>query len=150
MTQRADSLLQAWDETVARRASDAAVFDTSGAVLRTFAQIGAEAAEYARMQLANSAPGEVVAIQLGNHAAWLALLLACLRRRLVVLPLERTIAEQERATALAVCHVALLATEAPAAGGISLAVRSAEPVDWGEHQPVLLKLTSGTTAAPRA
>ncbi len=150
MNQHADNLLQAWEETLTRRASAAAVLDTQARVLRTFAQIEAEAAEYARGELAGFAPGAVVAIQLGNHAAWPALLLACLRGKLVVLPLERTMAEQERETALSICHVAALATERESGGGISLARCAAEPVDWGEHPPALLKLTSGTTAAPRA
>ncbi len=55
--------------------------------------------------------------------------------------------EQERAAALKTCRVAGLMT-APEQPIARLAAVGA--VDWGECVPVLLKLTSGTTAAPRA
>ena len=55
--------------------------------------------------------------------------------------------DQERAAALRSCRAAALIDVA------ENAVRrlgKPESVDWGEDPPVLLKLTSGTTAAPRA
>jgi acyl-CoA synthetase (AMP-forming)/AMP-acid ligase II len=55
-------------------------------------------------------------------------LLAALRRQVVALPLESSITLQQREAAMRLCE-----------GG-----------DWGDATPVLLKLTSGTTAAPRA
>ena len=143
-----DALLNAWDETLARRASDAAVLDTRRAVLRTFGDIEREADQIANCSLTNLDVGSVVAIQLGNHPAWPAALLACLRRELVAVPLERTITEQERETALEICHAGALITDAGA--DVSITSRAAQPPEWGERVPVLLKLTSGTTAAPRA
>jgi long-chain acyl-CoA synthetase len=144
-----DVLLHAWSRVVMRRGPDAAVLDAAGAVLRTFAEIEAEAMQFAERLFAELAPGAVVAIPIGNHPAWPALLLACLRRRMVVLPLERGMAEQERETALQICHVEAVVEESTR-GELAIAPRAAMCVDWGEHTPVLLKLTSGTTAAPRA
>lgn len=142
-----DPLLDAWQQTLARRAGDAAVFHTSREVLRTFAQIEAEALEFARAELQGLAAGSVVAIQLGNHSSWLAVFLACLRQQLVALPLEGTISQHERQSALSVCRAAALITDE---SGIAVRRLQAQHVDWGEHLPALLKLTSGTTAAPRA
>jgi len=144
-----DALLAAWSTTLARRESDAAVLDTRAQVLRTFREIDEEATRLENDLLQDFAPGEVVAIQIGNHASWPALLIGCLRRRIVVLPLERTISEVERAIPSEVCHVAGV-IGANAAGEFRLTRRSASRIDFDARAPVLLKLTSGTTAAPRA
>jgi acyl-CoA synthetase (AMP-forming)/AMP-acid ligase II len=144
-----DPLLAAWDETLARRRNEPALFDRRRDVLACFEEIEelSRRSETAGSGLKDFNPGEIVAIQIGNHAHWPALFLACLRRGIVVLPLERTMSEQERAAALRSCLAAGLMTapERPIkrldAGGA---------IDWGERVPVLLKLTSGTTAAPRA
>ncbi len=144
-----EDLLSAWEKTLARRAKDVAIRDRGGEVWRTFAGINEEAGR-AEKELPNElSPGAVVAIQLGNHPAWPAWLLACLRRRLVALPLERGMTAAELANASRICHAALSVT-ADAPGEICLTSANAEPVDWGEDAPALLKLTSGTTAAPRA
>ncbi|MFL6530367.1 MAG: class I adenylate-forming enzyme family protein, partial [Chthoniobacterales bacterium] len=92
-------------------------------------------------------PGEVIAIQTGNHPSWPALLLACLCREVVVVPLERTISEHESEVACDICHAAALIDGDER---VRLTRRSADRVHWSEVHPVLLKLTSGTTAAPRA
>jgi acyl-CoA synthetase (AMP-forming)/AMP-acid ligase II len=144
-----DELTRAWSAVLRRRGDDVAVLDASGAALRTFADIDAEAERLREESLGELAAGTVVAIPIGNHATWPALLVACLRQRLVVLPLERGIAEQERENAFRICHVAAVVQE-EASGALTVVRRSAESVEWDEHPPVLLKLTSGTTAAPRA
>jgi acyl-CoA synthetase (AMP-forming)/AMP-acid ligase II len=97
--------------------------------------------------LTNYAAGDIVAIQIGNHPHWPALFLACLRRGIVALPIERTVSVAERAAALRTCRVAGLITnpEKPIAR-----IETSGIVDWEKRQPVLLKLTSGTTATPRA
>lgn len=144
-----EDLLSAWNETLARKSAAAAIRNRRGEVLRTFAQI-AEESERAETELPNElSPGGVVAIQLGNHPAWPAWLLACLRRRLVALPLERGMTAAERATALRVCRASSL-VEADIAGEVRLTSRATAAIDWDERPPALLKLTSGTTAAPRA
>jgi len=142
-----DPLLQAWEKTLRTRKTDAAIFETSGRIARTFAAIEDEAAGFGERLFAEFRAGEVVALQAGNHASWPALLVACLRKGLVVLPLERTMAEREREVALHLCRAAAVVT---ADGDLSLRRLVAERIDWGSSPPVLLKLTSGTTAAPRA
>lgn len=147
MLEMNDALLAAWSATLGRRESDAAVLDTRGAVQRTFRDIEREAADVTHHLLHAFSRGEVIAIQIGNDPSWPALLLACLRRELVVLPLERTISEHEREVACEICHAAALIVGDER---LCLTRRSTKPVAWGKIQPVLLKLTSGTTAAPRA
>ncbi|MBA3273164.1 MAG: AMP-binding protein, partial [Chthoniobacterales bacterium] len=147
-----DALLQSWRRTVARRRHDAAIYDTRREVLRTFEAIETEAAGFGDAELAPLAPGAVVGIQLGNHPSWPALLLACIRRGLVAVPLERSISEQERASALQTCRAAASVTAA-ANDKIAVTSRAAERtgrIEWDNGAPSLLKLTSGTTAAPRA
>ena len=144
-----DDLLAAWDETLARRSGAAAISDTRGEVVRTFADIASEAAALEQDLPDGLAPGSVVGIQIGNHPAWPAWLLASGRRRLVVLPLERGMAREEREAALKICCAAALVA-LDRAGEIRLTSRNTETIAWGDDPPVLLKLTSGTTAAPRA
>jgi long-chain acyl-CoA synthetase len=118
-----DALLAAWEETLAKKRDVPAIFDTRGEVLRTFQDIESRARD-----LEGKISGQVYLIDLGNQPDWPSHLLAALRRRVVALPLESTITVQQREAALRLC----------------------EGADWGEAPPVLLKLTSGTTAAPRA
>jgi long-chain acyl-CoA synthetase len=142
-----DGLLEAWG-ALSHFERRAAIFDTGRQVLRTFAQIEEEARDFEKTLLRESREGEVIAIQVGNHAVWPALLLACLRRRLVALPLERSMAERERDAALLICRAAGVVEIANER--IALTALAHEPVAWGQDSPSLLKLTSGTTAAPRA
>ncbi|MEY2496224.1 MAG: long-chain acyl-CoA synthetase [Verrucomicrobiota bacterium] len=116
-----DALVAAWEETLARKGDAPAIFDTRGEVLRTFREVG-NRAQVLESTIADDA--RVYPIDIGNHPDWPSLLLAALRRRVVALPLEGSITPQQREAALAICK------ESPAAS--------------------LLKLTSGTTAAPRA
>jgi acyl-CoA synthetase (AMP-forming)/AMP-acid ligase II len=148
MTAEENSLLTAWDQVHARRSAAAAVCDHRGCVQRTFADIETEAAEIAAGPVGELRPGDVVGIQLGNHPSWPAVLLACWRRGLAALPLERSISSGEREAALQVCQAAALIVDD--AGSIALTRRPHVRVEWGGCVPVLLKLTSGTTAAPRA
>src|SRR5690348_383678 len=139
-----DVLLERWAEILAGKGDSSAIFDTAGKVVRTFQQIDDRAGVFAT-KIANFQPGSVLAVQIGNHEDWLSILIACLRRNVVVLPLETSISEQQREAALKICR----------AGGIienSATFRSidSQPPSWPGHMPSLLKLTSGTTAAPRA
>lgn len=142
-----DALLAAWAETIARRGPEGAVFNTRAEVSRTFSEIDVEAEQVGRTL--DFEPTSVLAIQIGNHPAWPATLLACLRRQLVVLPLETSMTAQEREAALGVCHAAGLVT-ADCAGEVEMIRMTGLRVEWGRNPPSLLKLTSGTTAAPRA
>ncbi len=143
----ADPLLAAWDTIWRRRRDEPAIYDRKGRVVFCFGEIEALSRRLEEERLQALAPGEIVALQIGNHPDWPAFFLAALRRGLVVLPIEQTVSEQERTAALQSCRAAGL-IRAP-----DLRVErldSSRAIDWGEQQPVLLKLTSGTTAAPRA
>src|SRR5438105_13907594 len=91
-----DSLLAAWDGTLSPGANGPAIYDTRGAVVRSFVEIEEEARSFERELLGEFADGDVIAIQIWNHAAWPALLLTCLRKRLVALPCERPLSPGER------------------------------------------------------
>ena len=172
-----NALLIAWQETLATKGEAVAISDTSGKILSTFSGIETQARGFER-QIDKFDPGSVLALQIGNHPDWPALLLACLRRQLVVLPLEQSIGDTERDVALKTCSAKAFITGSTATTTLSLKRRwSLRPVgkgegeggntpvharsfvyeiangpspDWGENPPSLLKLTSGTTAAPRA
>lgn len=144
-----DALLAAWSEVLRRYADVPAIFETSGTVGRRFREIEEEAACFENELLTGLEGGGVVGIQTGNHVAWPALLLACLRRELVVLPLESTIGERDRAAAIQICHLCAVIT----ARKIELHIErfpDVSAIEWKGPTPSLLKLTSGTTAAPRA
>jgi acyl-CoA synthetase (AMP-forming)/AMP-acid ligase II len=118
-----DPLLAAWEETLARKGEAPAIFDPSGQARRTFREIEERARE-----LEADIAEPVHPIDIGNHPDWPSHLLAALRRRVVALPLESSITAQQRENALRLCA----------------------NQDWRNEKTVLLKLTSGTTAAARA
>ena len=152
-----DALPAAWRRTVGRVKDSPAILNTQGEVVRKFSEIDERALDFER-KLKNFKPGAVIAIQIGNHEDWASILIACLRRRLVVLPLEQSISEQQRDAALGICGAG--AVVSAVSGNAPRVFRLRTPKDreqtadvttnWGEHSPSLLKLTSGTTAAPRA
>ncbi len=121
-----DPLLAAWEATLARKGDAPAIFDTRGEVLRTFREVD----ERAALLGSKIDSGDIYPIDIGNQPDWPSLLLACLRRQVIALPLESSIKPQQRESALRICS-------------------AREPGAWGHRLPVLLKLTSGTTAAPR-
>ncbi len=137
-----DALLYSWGETLARKGDVGAIFGTSGDVSRTFAEIETQARDFER-KIDMFEVNSVLAIQIGNHPDWPAILLACFRRGVVVLPLEQSISERERYAALKICRASGLISD-----GVHKIGNQALP-EWGTNPPSLLKLTSGTTAAPR-
>ena len=145
-----DALLAAWSETVSRAKTSPAIFNTRGEVVRKFSDIEERARDF-ETKIDMFDDGSVIAIQIGNHEDWPSILIACLRQRLVVLPLEQSISDQQRDAALEICYAtALVASKASAANQEIVRLRKATPTpDWSENPPSLLKLTSGTTAAPR-
>jgi len=144
-----DPLLLGWEKTVRRRRHATAIYDRSGRALFTFGEIADLSRDYegGDSGLTSFSIGEIVAVQIGNHPHWPALFLACLRRGIVVLPIEQTVSESERASALRTCRVSGLMTKAEEP---ITRLEGTGAIDWQERKPVLLKLTSGTTAAPRA
>ena len=69
--------------------------------------------------------GAVIAVQIGNHEDWPSIFIACLRKQLVVLPLDQSISEQQREAALKICGASAVVSTGPS--GNSPEVRSAEP-----------------------
>ena len=146
-----NALLTAWDEVVVRKGDAPAIFSNAGQVARTFRQIDNRARDF-ESKISHFGAGSVLAVQIGNHEDWPSILIGCLRRRIVVLPLEQSISEQQRDAALKICHASVVVAGVPT-GRISIDLppeTAAATTSWGENVPSLLKLTSGTTAAPRA
>ena len=146
-----DPLLLAWQRTISRKGDDAAIFDTTGRIARNFRDIE-DRARALEAKMDKLLAGAVLAVQIGNHEDWPAVFIACLRKQLVVLPLDQSIGEQQRAVALDICRASVLVSAIPSENSPQIIrLRTAgTAVDWGKNAPSLLKLTSGTTAAPRA
>jgi len=146
-----DPLLQDWEKTLARKPDAPAILATTGEVLRTFGDVEQRACDLlGGIDLFHE--GSVLAVQIGNHEDWPSVLIGCLRRHLVVLPLEHSISDHQRDEALEICKVKAVVSVVPGGGTpeiIRLGTAGSTP-DWRGNPPNLLKLTSGTTATPRA
>ena len=139
-----DALFERWSQILGRKGDSPAIFDPRGEIVRTFRRIDDRASDF-ESKVDNFKPGSVLAVQIGNHEDWPSILIACLRRGVVVLPLEQSISDQQREAALKVCRAIGIIENA----GDVRKIDNKEPV-WSGKKPALLKLTSGTTAAPRA
>jgi long-chain acyl-CoA synthetase len=146
-----DPLLAAWQETLTRRGMDPAILDEQGGCLRTFEQIEQSAQQFAP-KLDGFKKGDVIGIQIGNHPDWPSIFVACLRRRLVIVPIDQSVSAQDCSAALEICHASgwISCADNKRPQETSVAAIAPQHVSWGTAQPSLLKLTSGTTAAPRA
>ena len=150
-----DPLLGAWEETLARKRDAPAIFSSNGEVLGTFRQIDERVNEFAR-KVDRFESGQVIAVQIGNHEDWSSVFLACLRKRLPVLPLDHTINETQRDAVFKTCGVVAAAfsdgrdVRIVPAKTVRAELAEAAPTQWPNNCPSLLKLTSGTTASPRA
>jgi acyl-coenzyme A synthetase/AMP-(fatty) acid ligase len=138
-----NAILDRWAGTLKRRPAHPAVLGPDGEAQRTFADIEAEANQWAE-NLGRWQAGTVVGLQAGNIPGWPALVLGAMRAGLVPLPLGRHMAPAERDLALATCGAGVLVTEGGEARELA-----------GKRMPGLegcdfLKLTSGTTSLPRA
>src|SRR5438477_165248 len=120
------------------------MFNSRGRLVFTFRGIDERARDF-ESKIKSFDAGSVVAIQIGNHEDWPSILIACLRRQVVVLPLEQSISDQQRDAALQVCRASAIVESASRIHPLDN-----ERPDWSGKAPSLLKLTSGTTAAPRA
>src|SRR5215469_14347929 len=107
-----DPLLEAWRQTLRRAKQAPAIFNTCGHVLRTFNDIEDRTRAF-EPELETFIPGSVIAIQIGNHEDWPSILIASLRRRLVVLPLEQSISDQQRDAALEICRAKAVVSAVP-------------------------------------
>jgi long-chain acyl-CoA synthetase len=146
-----DPFLAAWDKTVSRKGDGPAVFDPTGTITRSFREIEERARAF-EASIHSLPASAVVAIQIGNHGDWPSVFIACLRKHLVVLPLDQSISEQQRDAALEICKAsAVVSAVASGNSPEMIRLRTADSTAaWNGQPPSLLKLTSGTTAAPRA
>src|SRR5437763_2369013 len=152
-----DPLLEAWQRTVSRKRDGAAVFDSTGKIARSFRDVE-EGARAFHTKIDTLPAGAIVAVQIGNHPDWPSVFIACLRKQLVVLPLDQSTGERQRDAALEICKATAVISDASAASEDVFHRTNLEVVrlniaksvvDWDGNPPSLLKLTSGTTAAPR-
>jgi len=107
-----DPLLKAWEKTLAEKRDAAAIFATSGDMLRTFDEIEQRTRDFLQ-SIEVFREGEVLGVQIGNHEDWPAIFLGCLRKRLVVLPLEQSIGKQQRDAALEICKASAVLSAVP-------------------------------------
>jgi len=139
-----DGLLKRWEAILARKGDAPAIFNTRGQINRTFRAIDEYACKF-ESKIDSFAAGSVIAVQIGNHEDWPSILIACLRRGMIVLPLEQSISDQQRDAAAKICRASGIIERAG-----KVRVLEHEQPNWQGNNPALLKLTSGTTAAPRA
>jgi long-chain acyl-CoA synthetase len=137
------SFSTSWQTVLETRGSETAIFSQEGQTIRTFADIESERRTW-REKLALFRAGSVLLAQVGNEPGWPALFLACLDLNVIMAPLEPEIASSTLEKILQVTqaqcivrHTAIEALDYP-------------QIDWNEPRPDFLKLTSGTTALPRA
>src|SRR5438093_11765917 len=107
---RKDALLEKWAAVLAKNADRPAIFNTGGEVVRTYAQIEERARDF-ESKIDKLPVGSAVAVQIGNHEDWPSILIACLRRGVVILPLEQSISDQQRDAALKTCKAAGVVTD---------------------------------------
>ncbi|MGE5208858.1 MAG: class I adenylate-forming enzyme family protein [Alphaproteobacteria bacterium] len=145
-----DPLLAAWQKTLSRKGDWGAVLDSTGKIARSFRDVE-DGARVFEGKIDMLPAGAVVAVQIGNHEDWPSVFIACLRKHLVVLPLDQSISRQQRDAALEICGAsAVLAAPEGTCPHVVQLKKSDVTGDWGGKVPSLLKLTSGTTAAPRS
>ena len=146
-----DPLLVAWDKTLSRKGDQPAILNPTGQIVRTFRQIEEQARQF-EAKIESFRVGEVIAVQIGNHEDWPSIFVACLRKQLVVLPLEQSISDEQRDAALRICRAnAVVSAVHSGTSPKILRLKTADTTaEWHKNPPSLLKLTSGTTAAPRA
>ncbi|MDR3403116.1 MAG: class I adenylate-forming enzyme family protein [Chthoniobacter sp.] len=140
-------ILAAWQDILARFGQAPAIFSPTGTVLRSFAQIALEALKIGRL-FEHIPPHSVVAVQIGNSELWPELVLALWRHKLIPMPLGE-MGQTELAYTLGTCRAAALVTNL---GGPLIVHRrpvAGDATRWPELVPEFLKLTSGTTSAPR-
>ena len=137
-----DPLLIAWQTTISRKGDEAAIFDSSGSIARSFRDIESHSHAF-EAKIDELLPGAVMAVQIGNHEDWPAVFIACLRKQLLVLPLDESVGEQQRDAALEICRASAVMSALPGGNSPEIIRLSADETkaDWGENVPSLLKLT---------
>ncbi len=132
-----------WQRVLRSRSRQAALFAEDGKVSRTFQDVEEERAEW-RARLSGFLPGDSVVGALGNDPSWPAFLLAAWDRALVVTPIEPDGTEAQLDTVLELVRAQGLVRAS------KIECFDRPQIAWEGLRPDLLKITSGTTAAPRA
>src|SRR2546423_15391291 len=91
-----DPLLDAWQNTLRRIGEQPAILDRRGELRWTFSHIERRACEF-ESELTTFSPGSVIAVQVGNNQDWPSIFFSCLRKRLIVFPLDQSITNRQRA-----------------------------------------------------
>jgi long-chain acyl-CoA synthetase len=132
-----------WQQVLNDRRQRAAVHAEDGSILRTYQQIEEERDRW-RTQLTRFAPGDCLVAAIGNDPSWPAFILACWDLSLVVAPIEPEMQQAQLSRTLQLTQAQGLVQ----ANGITRIDYA--PIQWSGSRPDLLKITSGTTGAPRA
>jgi long-chain acyl-CoA synthetase len=125
------------------RSRETAIFSDDRSSLRTFRQVEEERASW-RSRLSVFSAGDCVVAAIGNDPSWPAFLLACWDRALVVAPLEPDLQVTQLDRILQFTQAQGLVA------GTEIERFESSPIRWEGPRPDLLKITSGTTGAPRA
>jgi long-chain acyl-CoA synthetase len=143
LTQVDPSFSTFWQIVLKTRGSDAAIFSEDGKTIRTFADIESERQTWGK-KLASFQPASVLLIQFGNEPVWPGIFLACLDLKLIMAPLEPEVTGPALEKILQVTQAqGILRPDAIDRLDYPL-------IAWDQPYPDFLKLTSGTTALPRA
>jgi hypothetical protein len=132
-----------WKRVLKDKRREAALFAEDGAILRTFHDVEEERAEW-RARLSGFTAGDGVVGALGNDPSWPAFLLAGWDRALVIAPIEPDVPEAQLDRILELIRARGLVRAS------SIECFDRPQVAWDGPKPDLLKITSGTTGAPRA
>ncbi len=135
------AFLDRWAEVLRDQASRPALLDASGKTLATFTEIEREAAEW--MEILRGFPaGSVIGVQLPNHPAWPAILLAIWRAGQVALTLDASLRPDLTGQILRSASARALVSERE--------IQALPNPDASElpSGAALLKVTSGTTDNP--
>ncbi|HEY5705717.1 MAG TPA: class I adenylate-forming enzyme family protein [Terrimicrobiaceae bacterium] len=139
-------VLARWEQVAFTKKQEPAVFAHDGSVLRTFATIEEEAKVWTD-RFTRLSTARVICLQIGNCAEWPAILLAAWRSGRTALPIERDMPQRRRKEIERLCGAGLWLDREET--GLKLCPVEHSPAHPG-LQSDLLKLTSGTTAEPRA
>jgi long-chain acyl-CoA synthetase len=132
-----------WKQVLQQKKGQGAIFSDDGSVLRTFQAIEEERGLW-RDRLSGFSIGDCVVAPIGNEGSWPGFLLACWDESLVVVPVE----PEMQTTQL---DRILQLTQAQGVVQANCIQRlDSTPIRWTGPRPDLLKITSGTTGAPRA
>ncbi len=144
MTQVEQRLFEStWRKVLANRSRETAIFSDSSAILRTFQEIEDERVLW-RNRLSTFSRGDCIVAAIGNDPTWPAFLLACWDKSLVVAPIEPTLQADQ------LDRIFELTQAQGFVQTIEIEHFNRSPIRWDSPKPDLLKITSGTTGAPRA